>query len=114
MTPFRQDGSVDLDAFRSLCSHLLDNGSDGRGDEDDGRAPTLDDDERFALYETAVDAIGDRGTVVAGAGTYSTAHTIHLTGRAHDIGVDGFLDRHALLQQAAAARHRRARRRSPP
>ena len=92
VTPFRQDGSVDLDAFRSLCSHLLDNGSDGvvvTGTT--GEAPTLDDEERFALYEAAVDAIGDRGTVVAGTGTYSTAHTIHLTGRAHDIGVDGFL-----------------------
>jgi 4-hydroxy-tetrahydrodipicolinate synthase len=92
VTPFRRDGSVDLDAFRSLCSHLIENGSDGlvvTGTT--GEAPTLDDEERFALYEAAVDAIGDRGTVVAGTGTYSTAHTIQLTERAHRIGVDGFL-----------------------
>jgi 4-hydroxy-tetrahydrodipicolinate synthase len=92
VTPFRRDGSVDLDAFRSLCSHLIENGSDGlvvTGTT--GEAPTLEDDERFALYEAAVDAIGDRGTVVAGTGTYSTAHTIQLTERAHRIGVDGFL-----------------------
>jgi 4-hydroxy-tetrahydrodipicolinate synthase len=92
VTPFRRDGSVDLDAFRSLCSHLIENGSDGlvvTGTT--GEAPTLEDEERFALYEAAVDAIGDRGTVVAGTGTYSTAHTIQLTKRAHRIGVDGFL-----------------------
>jgi 4-hydroxy-tetrahydrodipicolinate synthase len=80
VTPFREDGSVDLEAFRSLCGFLLDNGSDGlvvTGTT--GEAPTLSDEERLALYEVAVDAAGDRGTVVAGTGTYSTAHSIHLT-----------------------------------
>ena len=92
VTPFRPDGSVDLEAFRSLCAYLMENGSDGvvvTGTT--GEAPTLTDEERFALYEAAVDEIGDRGTVVAGTGTYSTAHTIYLTERAQEIGVDGFL-----------------------
>ena len=92
VTPFREDGSVDLEGFRSLCGFLLDNGSDGlvvTGTT--GEAPTLSDEERLALYEVAVDAVGDRGTVVAGTGTYSTAHSIHLTEQAHEIGVDGFL-----------------------
>ena len=92
VTPFRDDGAVDLEAFRSLCGFLLDNGSDGlvvTGTT--GEAPTLSDDERLSLYEAAVDAVGARGTVVAGTGTYSTAHSIHLTERAHEIGVDGFL-----------------------
>ena len=92
VTPFREDGAVDLEAFRSLCGFLLDNGSDGlvvTGTT--GEAPTLSDDERLTLYEAAVDAVGARGTVVAGTGTYSTAHSIHLTERAHEIGVDGFL-----------------------
>jgi 4-hydroxy-tetrahydrodipicolinate synthase len=92
VTPFREDGSVDLDAFRSLTGFLLDNGSDGivvAGTT--GEAPTLTDVERFALFEAAVDVVGDRGSVVAGTGTYSTAHSIHLTERAHELGVDGFL-----------------------
>ena len=92
VTPFREDDSVDLDAFRSLCEFLLENGSDGvvvTGST--GESPTLTDDERMALYEAAVDTVGDRGTVVAGTGTYSTAHSIHLTERAHALGVDGFL-----------------------
>jgi 4-hydroxy-tetrahydrodipicolinate synthase len=92
VTPFREDGSIDLEAFRSLCGFLLDNGSDGlvvTGTT--GEAPTLSDDERLALYRAAVDAVGGRGTVVAGTGTYSTEHSIHLTEQAHEIGVDGFL-----------------------
>ena len=92
VTPFKADGSVDLDAFRRLASHLVDNGSDGlvvTGTT--GESPTLSDEERFDLYEAAVDEVGDRATVVAGTGTYSTAHSVHLTERAHGIGVDGFL-----------------------
>jgi 4-hydroxy-tetrahydrodipicolinate synthase len=92
VTPFRPNGSVDLDAFRALAGFLLDNGSDGivvAGTT--GEAPTLTDDERQELFEAAVDGVGGRGTVVAGTGTYSTAHSIHLTERAHEAGVDGFL-----------------------
>ncbi len=91
-TPFAADGSVELDRFRALCRHLVENGSDGvvvTGTT--GEAPTLSDDERFALYEVALDEIGSTHTVVAGTGTYDTAHSVHLTERAHEIGVHGFL-----------------------
>ena len=92
VTPFREDGSLDLPAFRALCGFLLENGSDGlvvTGTT--GEAPTLTDDERFALYEAALEVAAGRGSVVAGTGTYSTAHSIHLTRRAHELGVDGVL-----------------------
>jgi 4-hydroxy-tetrahydrodipicolinate synthase len=92
VTPFKADGSVDLERFRALASHLVESGSDGlvvTGTT--GEAPTLSDEERFALYEAAVDEVGERATVVAGTGTYATEHSVHLTERAHEIGVDGFL-----------------------
>jgi 4-hydroxy-tetrahydrodipicolinate synthase len=92
VTPFRPDGSVDFDQFASLAQHLIDNGSDGlvvAGTT--GESPTLSDDERLELFRVAVDAVGDRATVVAGTGTYSTAHSVHLTREAGDVGVDGFL-----------------------
>jgi len=91
-TPFKADGSVDYQSFRALAAHLVANGSDGlvvTGST--GESPVLSDDERFALYETAVDEVGDRATVIAGTGTYSTAHSVHLTARAHELGVHGFL-----------------------
>jgi 4-hydroxy-tetrahydrodipicolinate synthase len=92
VTPFTANGSLDLERFRALASHLVEHGSDGlvvTGST--GESPTLSDDERMALYEAAVDEVGDRATVVAGTGTYSTAHSVHLTERAHELGVDGFL-----------------------
>ena len=92
VTPFKADGSVDLESFRALASHLVENGSDGlvvTGTT--GESPTLSDDERFALYAAAVDEVGDHATVIAGTGTNSTEHSVHLTGRAHELGVHGFL-----------------------
>jgi 4-hydroxy-tetrahydrodipicolinate synthase len=92
VTPFDRTGAVDLDRFRALCGFLVDNGSDGvvvTGTT--GESPTLSDEERFALYEAAVDEVGDRASVVAGTGTYSTAHSVHLGERAAAIGVHGLL-----------------------
>jgi len=92
VTPFRRDGSVDLESFRALARYLTANGSDGLAvTGTTGESPTLTDDERFELYAAALDEVGDRATVVAGTGTYSTAHSVHLTKRAHDLGVDAFL-----------------------
>jgi len=92
VTPFKADGSLDLDSFRRLARHLVDHGSDGlvvTGTT--GEGPTLSDDERLALYASALDEVGDLATVVAGTGTYSTAHTVHLTERAHELGAHAFL-----------------------
>jgi 4-hydroxy-tetrahydrodipicolinate synthase len=88
VTPFHEDGSIDLDIFGGLCDHLLDNGSDGlvvTGTT--GEAPTLSDEERMSLYAVAVET----AAVVAGTGTYATAHSVHLTEQADALGVDGFL-----------------------
>jgi 4-hydroxy-tetrahydrodipicolinate synthase len=92
VTPFQADGSVDLERFRELATHLVDNGSDGLvvcGTT--GESPTLTDDEKLALFRAAVETVGDRATIVAGAGTYDTAHSVHLTRRATALGVDAIL-----------------------
>jgi 4-hydroxy-tetrahydrodipicolinate synthase len=92
VTPFKADGAVDLESFRALARHLVDNGSDGlvvTGTT--GESPTLSDDERFALYAAALDEVGDEATVVAGTGTYDTRHSVHLTEQAHELGVDAVL-----------------------
>jgi 4-hydroxy-tetrahydrodipicolinate synthase len=92
VTPFDADGEVDLDRFRELAGFLVENGSDGVvvcGTT--GESPTLTDDEKLSLFAAAVDAVGDRATVVAGTGTYDTAHSVHLTEQAAELGVDGIL-----------------------
>jgi 4-hydroxy-tetrahydrodipicolinate synthase len=91
-TPFAGDGSVDIEGFKRLCVHLVENGSDGlvvAGTT--GEAPTLTDEERFELFAAAVDAVGGRASIIAGTGTYSTSHSIHLTKEADALGADAFL-----------------------
>jgi 4-hydroxy-tetrahydrodipicolinate synthase len=92
VTPFDADGAVNVPKFRELAAFLVENGSDGlvvTGTT--GESPTLTDDERFELYAAAVETVGERATVVAGTGTYDTRHSVHLTEKAHELGVDGFL-----------------------
>ena len=92
VTPFDADGAVDYERYSELCAFLVENGSDGvvvSGTT--GESPTLSDGERVELLRVAIDAIGDRATVMAGTGTNSTTHSIHLTEEAHEAGADGFL-----------------------
>jgi 4-hydroxy-tetrahydrodipicolinate synthase len=91
-TPFDASGAVDYDRYQELCTYLVEHGSDGvvvTGTT--GEAPTLSDEERLELLRAALDAVGDRATVIAGTGTYSTAHSVHLTEQAHDVGAHGVL-----------------------
>jgi 4-hydroxy-tetrahydrodipicolinate synthase len=92
VTPFNGGGAVNIEGFKRLCTYLVDNGSDGlvvAGTT--GEAPTLSDEERLQLFAAAVETVGDRASIVAGTGTYSTAHSVHLTREAEAIGVDGYL-----------------------
>jgi 4-hydroxy-tetrahydrodipicolinate synthase len=92
VTPFDKDGAVDYDRFRAHAQHLVENGSDGFVvAATTGESPTITDDERFELIAAAVDAVGERATVIASTGTYSTAHSVHLTARAHELGAHGYL-----------------------
>jgi 4-hydroxy-tetrahydrodipicolinate synthase len=92
VTPFDADGGVDLGKFRELAQHLVDHGSDGLvvcGTT--GESPTLSDDEKLELFAAAKEAVGDRATIIAGTGTYDTHHSVRLTERAHELGVDAVL-----------------------
>ncbi|MEA2404133.1 MAG: 4-hydroxy-tetrahydrodipicolinate synthase [Thermoleophilaceae bacterium] len=92
VTPFDAQGRVDQAAAVRLMQHLLDNGSDGlvlAGTT--GEGATLTDEEKTGLWQLAVEEVGDRGYIVAGTGSNDTAHTVHLTERAAQIGVDAGL-----------------------
>jgi len=92
VTPFRNDGSLNVPAVRKLAAHLVAHGSDGLvvcGTT--GESPVLSHEEKLTMFETVVDEVGDRATVVAGTGTYNTAESVELTIQAADRGVDGCL-----------------------
>lgn len=92
VTPFDREGAVDYGTFWRLCRHLVDSGSDGvvvAGTT--GESPTLSRVEKVALFAAAVDAVGTRGVVVAGTGTYDTRESIELTEAASDAGCDGVM-----------------------
>jgi 4-hydroxy-tetrahydrodipicolinate synthase len=92
VTPFDKDGAVDYDRFRALARHVIESGADGLVvAATTGESPTLTDEERLELWAASVDEVGERATVVASTGTYSTTHSVHLTEQAHELGVDGFL-----------------------
>ena len=90
VTPFDADGSVSLTKFRELASYLVDNVRRARRHGDDGRGAHAHR-RRAVRALRRRDAVGDRATVVAGTGTYDTRHSVHLTEKAHELGVDGFL-----------------------
>jgi 4-hydroxy-tetrahydrodipicolinate synthase len=92
VTPFNEDGSLNIAGARRLASHLVQHGSDGLvvcGTT--GESPVLSHEEKLSLFESVVDEVGDRAKVIAGTGTYNTAESIELTKEAGDRGVDGCL-----------------------
>jgi 4-hydroxy-tetrahydrodipicolinate synthase len=94
-TPFDANGALDLARAEELANWLLDHGSDGlvvAGST--GEGATLSDQEKIDLWRTVAHAVAGRtpkSSVIAGTGTYDTAHSIHLTKEAAAVGVDAAL-----------------------
>lgn len=91
-TAFTDDGEVDLEGTAAIAVHLLDHGHDGvvvSGTT--GESPTTTVAEDGRILQAVRDAVGDRGTVIAGVGTNATAHSVELAEQAAKIGADGLL-----------------------
>ncbi|NLT94524.1 MAG: 4-hydroxy-tetrahydrodipicolinate synthase [Clostridia bacterium] len=92
VTPFNNDLEVDYQKAQELAEFLINNGSDGvvvTGTT--GESPTLSKEEKVNLFKAVKEAIGDKGQVIAGTGSYSTQDSIELTKKAEEIGVDGVM-----------------------
>ncbi|CRK53179.1 dihydrodipicolinate synthase [Rhodococcus sp. RD6.2] len=92
VTPFTADGKLDVDAGVRLAAHLVDGGCDGlvlAGTT--GESPTTTESEKLELMRAVIDAVGDRATIVAGAGSNDTAHSVDLARDAAKAGADGLL-----------------------
>jgi len=92
VTPFDEAGAVDYEQAKKLALALLNSGSEGIvvvGTT--GESPTLTRDEEYRLFSEVKTAVGERGTVIAGTGSNSTAEALEATKGAEKIGVDACL-----------------------
>src|SRR3954451_19840716 len=92
VTPFTADGALDVQRAAELAVRLVDEGNDGLViSGTTGESPTTSDVEKDTLLRAVIDAVGDRAHVVAGVGTYDTAHTIESARAAQKSGAAGVL-----------------------
>jgi 4-hydroxy-tetrahydrodipicolinate synthase len=92
VTPFTREGSLDTERAAALAERLVDLGNDGLViSGTTGESPTTTDAEKDALLRAVVEAVGDRAKVVAGVGTYDTAHTVESARAAEKAGAAGLL-----------------------
>lgn len=92
VTPFDADGRLDVAMAVRVAQHLVDSGCDGLVvSGTTGESPTTSDDEKRALLAAVLEAVGDRARIIAGAGTYDTAHSVHLARACAAEGAHGLL-----------------------
>jgi 4-hydroxy-tetrahydrodipicolinate synthase len=92
VTPFTPDGRLDTDTAARLAVHLVDSGCDGLVvSGTTGESPTTTDAEKAALLRAVLEAVGDRARIIAGVGTYDTAHSVQLATAAATEGAHGLL-----------------------
>jgi 4-hydroxy-tetrahydrodipicolinate synthase len=92
VTPMREDGSIDDDAFARLIDWQIAEGTQGIVPVGTtGESPTLSHEEHKRVVELAVAGARGRVPVIAGAGSNSTAEAIGLTWHAKHSGADAVL-----------------------
>jgi 4-hydroxy-tetrahydrodipicolinate synthase len=92
VTPFTADGALDVDGAQRLAAHLVEQGNDGLViSGTTGESPTTTDEEKDTLLRAVVEAVGGRAQIVAGVGTYDTAHSVELARHAEKAGAAGLL-----------------------
>lgn len=89
VTPFADDGSVDLGTFETLCARQIAGGIHGLvACGTTGEAPTLEADEWRDVVASAVRVAAGRVPVTAGVGTNNTRSTVHYVEVAASVGAD--------------------------
>ena len=94
VTPMTPDGrEVDYAQCARLAAHLVDDlGNEGLiVNGTTGEAPTTTDVEKRQILDAVITAVGDRASIVAGVGTFNTAHSVELAQQAASVGADGLL-----------------------
>ncbi|MGI8939609.1 MAG: 4-hydroxy-tetrahydrodipicolinate synthase [Iamia sp.] len=90
VTPFTEEGGLDLERAGQLARWLVARGNDGlvvAGTT--GESPVLSDEERLALFRAVRGAVDV--PLIAGCTTNDTAHSVELTRQAAAAGIDAVL-----------------------
>lgn len=92
VTPFDQNGNVDLEQTTILVDYLIENGTDGLiVGGTTGESPTLTNEEKIDLFTHVVKVANERVPVIAGTGSNDTTSSIELTKEAEECGVDAIM-----------------------
>ena len=92
VTPFDKDGAIDWDGVAKLAQHLVDTGHDGIAvNGTTGEAPTTKSSEKLEIIKVVKSVVGDKITVLSGAGDNETSYTVEQAKRSQDAGADGLL-----------------------
>ena len=92
VTPFNKDGSIDWDGVAKLAQHLVDTGHDGIAvNGTTGEAPTTKSSEKLEIIKVVKSVVGEKITVLSGAGDNETSYTVEQAKRSQDAGADGLL-----------------------
>jgi len=92
VTPFHEDGSLDIDSAVSLAKRLVAAGNDGLVlSGTTGESPTTHAPEKAELVAAVVEAVGDRATIIAGASSNDTEHAVRMAEQAAQAGAHGLL-----------------------
>jgi 4-hydroxy-tetrahydrodipicolinate synthase len=93
VTPFGEDLQINWPQVKVLIDELIEV---QKSDSivicgTTGESPTLSEEEKLQLFEAAVKHAKGRCKIIAGTGSYDTAHSIKSTVQAEKLGVDGVL-----------------------
>ncbi|RME87194.1 MAG: 4-hydroxy-tetrahydrodipicolinate synthase [Planctomycetota bacterium] len=92
VTPFKDDGSIDMAAFEALIDFHLEEGTDGLVPcGTTGETPTLSKDEKKQLIQKTIEKAKGKLPIIAGTGSYNTKETVEMTKWAADAGADAAL-----------------------
>ncbi|MHB1654685.1 MAG: 4-hydroxy-tetrahydrodipicolinate synthase [Desulfitobacteriaceae bacterium] len=92
VTPLNEALEVDYEEAKRLALYLIEHGSNGIvvcGTT--GESPTLSSEEKLQLFRVVKEAVGSRGTVIAGIGSNSTEASVRLAQLTNEIEVDGMM-----------------------
>lgn len=92
VTPFKKDGSLDLDTLTNLIDWHIESGSHGISvTGTTGEPSSLTIEERVQVMEVAMKAVNGRVPFVPGTGSTNHDETLYLTKKAEELGVDAAL-----------------------